>query len=34
MNICIFSDIHGNGPAFNAAYKMIVAENADMNITS
>lgn len=32
MNICIFSDIHGNGPAFRAAYPMILRENADINI--
>lgn len=32
MKICIFSDIHGNGPAFNIAYKMIISESADLNI--
>lgn len=32
MKICIFSDIHGNGPAFKAAYQMIVSEKADLNI--
>ncbi|KKR30043.1 MAG: MJ0936 family phosphodiesterase [Candidatus Gottesmanbacteria bacterium GW2011_GWC2_39_8] len=32
MKICIFSDIHGNGPAFNAAYGMITSEKADINI--
>ena len=32
MKICIFSDIHGNGPAFKTAYKMIVSEKADVNI--
>lgn len=32
MKFCIFSDIHGNSPAFNTAYKMIIAEDADVNI--
>ena len=32
MRICVFSDIHGNGPAFDAAYKMIISEKADLNI--
>lgn len=32
MKICIFSDIHGNGPAFFSAYSKILAENADLNI--
>lgn len=32
MKICVFSDIHGNSPAFNAAYKMITSEDADINI--
>jgi putative phosphoesterase len=32
MVICIFSDIHGNGPAFMEGRKAIVAENADLNI--
>lgn len=32
MKICVFSDIHGNGPAFRAAYPMMMSENADINI--
>src|SRR5208282_6374838 len=32
MKVCVFSDIHGNGPAFNVACKMIVAEDADINV--
>lgn len=32
MRLCVFSDIHGNGPAFREAYKMIISENADVNI--
>ena len=32
MKICIFSDIHGNGPAFRVAYDMIISEKADINI--
>lgn len=32
MIICLFSDIHGNGPAFRVAYDMIVSEKADINI--
>lgn len=32
MKICLFSDIHGNGAAFQSAYKMIVSQQADMNI--
>lgn len=32
MKICLFSDIHGNGPAFQAAYPLIIAEQADWNI--
>ena len=32
MKICIFSDIHGNSPAFCVAYDMIIAEKADINI--
>lgn len=32
MKICLFSDIHGNGHAFNAAYGMITSEKADINI--
>lgn len=32
MRICVFSDIHGNGPAFRVAYDMIISEKADLNI--
>ena len=32
MKICIFSDIHGNGPAFHVAYDMIISEKADFNV--
>jgi len=32
MKICVFSDIHGNGPAFRIAYDMIISEKADLNI--
>jgi len=32
MKLCVFSDIHGNGPAFEAAYALILAEHADINI--
>jgi len=32
MKICVFSDIHGNGPAFRVAYDMILSEKADLNI--
>ena len=32
MRICVFSDIHGNGPAFRVAYDMIISEKADINI--
>lgn len=32
MKICIFSDIHGNLPAFEAAYPLIMRESADVNI--
>ncbi len=32
MKICVFSDIHGNGPAFRVAYDMIISEKADLNI--
>lgn len=32
MKICLFSDIHGNGVAFDAAYNYIIDENADLNI--
>jgi len=32
MKICIFSDIHGNGPAFRVAYDMILSEKADINM--
>ncbi len=31
MKLCIFSDIHGNGPAFEAAYEKILSEKADFN---
>jgi len=30
--VCIFSDIHGNGPAFSACYDRLLNENADLNI--
>lgn len=29
MKICLFSDIHGNGPAFRSAYTMMIEEKAD-----
>lgn len=32
MKACVFSDIHGNGPAFDEALKLIRAEAADVNI--
>lgn len=32
MRLCVFSDVHGNGPAFRAAYPKILAEGADVNI--
>lgn len=32
MKICVFADIHGNGPAFHVAYDMIISEKADLNI--
>ena len=32
MKICLFSDIHGNGPAFEAAYTKLMGEQADLNI--
>ena len=32
MKICVFSDIHGNGPAFRVALEMIKSEEADMNL--
>ena len=32
MKLCVFSDIHGNLHAFQAAYPMILAEAADINI--
>jgi len=32
MKICVFADIHGNGPAFRVAYDMILSEKADINI--
>ena len=32
MKICLFSDIHGNGPAFEAAYPQLLNEQADLNI--
>jgi predicted phosphodiesterase len=30
MRICVFSDIHGNGPAFWPAYEMMLEEKADL----
>jgi putative phosphoesterase len=32
MRLCIFADIHGNAPAFRAAYKSILTEAADVNL--
>lgn len=32
MKICVFSDIHGNSPAFRNAFKMIIKEGADLNV--
>lgn len=32
MKICIFSDIHGNLLAFEAAYRLILKESADINL--
>jgi predicted phosphodiesterase len=32
MKICVFSDIHGNGPAFTAALGGILSEQADINV--
>ena len=32
MKICVFSDIHGNLPAFEAAYPLILKELADVNL--
>ena len=32
MKICLFSDIHGNGPAFEAACGKLLDERADLNI--
>ena len=32
MRICVFADIHGNGPAFRVAYDMIISEKADFNV--
>ena len=32
MKICIFSDIHGNGPAFRVAHDMMLSEKADINL--
>ena len=32
MRICVFADIHGNGPAFRIAYDMILSEKAAINI--
>jgi putative phosphoesterase len=32
MRICLFSDIHGNGPAFRAAHPMIMSEKADVHV--
>jgi putative phosphoesterase len=30
--ICVFADVHGNGPAFIHAFNMICSEKADLNI--
>jgi len=32
MKLCVFSDIHGNGPAFDIALGGILSEQADINI--
>lgn len=32
MKICVFSDIHGNLSAFEAAYPLIMKESADLNL--
>ena len=32
MRICLFSDIHGNGFSFRAAYPMIMSEGADVHL--
>ena len=32
MKLCVFSDIHGNLPAFEAAYPLIINESADVNL--
>ena len=32
MKVCVFSDIHGNGPAFDAALCGIISEKADINL--
>lgn len=32
MKICVFSDIHGNGPAFDVALEGILSEQADINV--
>ncbi len=32
MRLCIFADIHGNAPAFRAAFKSLLSEAADVNI--
>lgn len=32
MRICVFSDIHGNGPAFDAALRGILSEQAEINV--
>jgi putative phosphoesterase len=32
MKICVFSDIHGNGPAFQSALSRIISEKADFNM--
>ncbi|MCP4613875.1 MAG: metallophosphoesterase family protein [Planctomycetes bacterium] len=32
MKVCVFSDIHGNGPAFSKAFGSILSERADLNI--
>lgn len=32
MKVCVFSDVHGNGPAFRKAFSLILSEKADLNI--
>jgi predicted phosphodiesterase len=32
MKICVFSDIHGNSLAFEAAHRMLLKESADVNL--